>query len=77
LEGTARTIKKNAEALVIASNEIGLEVNAEKAMYMVMSPDQNEGRSHSIKIDKSSFEGVEEFKYLEKSWQIKILFRKK
>ena len=29
-----------------------------------MSPDQNAGRSHSIKIDNISFERVEEFKYL-------------
>jgi len=31
---------------------------------MVMSQDQNTGRSHSIKSDNSSFEGVEELKYL-------------
>jgi len=29
-----------------------------------MSRDQNVGRSHSIKTDNSSFERVEEFKYL-------------
>ena len=33
-------------------------------MYMVTSGDQDAGRSHSIKIDNSSFECVEEFKYL-------------
>ena len=33
---------------------------------MVMSRDQNAGRSHNIKIDNSSFEMVEEFKYLGK-----------
>jgi len=33
-------------------------------MCMIMSQDQNAGRSHSIKIDNSSFERVEEFKYL-------------
>jgi len=32
---------------------------------MVMSRNQNAGRSHSIKISNSSFEGVEEFKFLE------------
>ena len=31
---------------------------------MVMSRDQNAGRSHNMKTDNSSFERVEEFKYL-------------
>jgi hypothetical protein len=31
---------------------------------MVMSQDQNAGQSHSVKIDNSSIERVEEFKYL-------------
>jgi hypothetical protein len=31
---------------------------------MVMSRDQNAGRTHSIKIDNSSFEREDEFKYL-------------
>jgi len=31
---------------------------------MVMSRDQNAGRSHGVKIDNSSFERVEEFRYL-------------
>jgi len=35
-----------------------------KTRYMVMSRDQNAGRTHSIKIDNSSFERVDEFKYL-------------
>ena len=41
-----------------------LEVNADKTKYMIMSRDQNTGRSHSMKIDNSSIERVEEFKYL-------------
>ena len=52
------------EAIVVASKEIGLEVNVDKTKYMVMSRDQNAARSHSIKTDNSCFERVEEFKYL-------------
>ena len=32
-------------------------------MYMVMSRDQNAGRNHSMRIDNSTFDRVEEFKY--------------
>ena len=32
--------------------------------YMVMSRDQNAGRIHSVRIDNSTFERVEKFKYL-------------
>jgi len=53
---------KNATALVVATKEIGLEVNADKTKYMVMSQDRNAGRVCSVKIDNSSFERVEEFK---------------
>jgi len=48
----------------MASKEIGLELNADKTEYMVMSRDPSAGRSHSLKIDDNSFERVEEFKYL-------------
>jgi hypothetical protein len=57
-------VQKNTEALIAAAKEIGLEVNADKTKYMVMSRDQNAERNHSIRIDNSSFERVEEFKYL-------------
>jgi hypothetical protein len=45
LGGSIHAIKKNTEALVVASNEIGLDVSAEKTNYMVMSRDQNAGQS--------------------------------
>ena len=57
--GTLHTVKENAEALVVATKEIGLEVNADKTKYMVMSRDRNAGQGHSVKIDNSSNEGVE------------------
>ena len=59
---SVHTIRKSIEALLVASKEIGLEVNADKTKYMVMSRDQNAGGSH--KDLYSSFERVEEFKYL-------------
>jgi hypothetical protein len=37
------TIKKNIEALLDASKEVGLEVNPEKTKYMLMSCSQNIG----------------------------------
>jgi histidinol-phosphate/aromatic aminotransferase/cobyric acid decarboxylase-like protein len=46
------TIKKNAEALVDASKEVGLEVNPEKTKYMLMSLCQKTGQSCSIKISR-------------------------
>jgi hypothetical protein len=58
------TIKENAEALVVASKEIGLEVNVSKTTYMVLSQNQHAERSHRMKNDNSYFERVEEFKYL-------------
>jgi hypothetical protein len=64
LGGSIHTIKKNTEAGVVTSMEIGLEVNAEKNKYMVMSQDQNTGQNHNIKIDNKSFEWVQQFKYL-------------
>jgi len=39
LGGSIHTIKKHAKALVVACKEIGLEVNADKTKYMVMSLD--------------------------------------
>jgi len=43
LSGSVHNIKKNTEALLFGSKEIGLEVNADKTKYVVMSRDQNAG----------------------------------
>ena len=58
------TIKKNKEALVAASEEIGLAVNADKTNYMVKPHDQNAGQNHNIKTDNNSQERLEQLKYL-------------
>jgi len=41
LSGRVHTVQENAEALVMSIKEIGVEVNADKNKYMVMSGDQN------------------------------------
>jgi hypothetical protein len=56
LGGGVHTVKENAEASVMASKEIGLEVSAYETKYMAMYQDQNAGQSHSMKIDNSFFE---------------------
>ena len=56
------------EALILSSKEMGLEVNVDKTKYMVMSRDQNAGRSHSVRTESWSSEKVEEFKYLGMTW---------
>jgi len=61
LAGSIHTLKENAEALVAAIREIGIEVSADKTKYMVMSRDQNAGRIQSVRIDNSTFERVEGF----------------
>jgi len=64
LGGSICTLKENAEALVAATRDIGLEVSVDKTKYMVKSRDQNAGRIQSVRIDNSTFERVEGFKYL-------------
>ena len=64
LGGSIHNLKENAEALVAATRETGLEVSVYKTKNMLMSRDQNAGRNHSVRIDNSTFERVEEFTYL-------------
>jgi hypothetical protein len=62
LGGSIHTIRNKTEALLIASKEIGLEVNAEKTKYMVMSRDQNAGQNINTQLGYKLFESVEHFK---------------
>jgi hypothetical protein len=61
---SVHTVRENAEAVVVATKETGIEVNADKTKYMVMSRDRNAGRGRSVKIDNSSIERVKKFIYL-------------
>jgi hypothetical protein len=69
LEGNIYTIKKKTEALTGASKEVGLEVNTEETMYILMSCHQNAGQNHNIKTAK-----VDPLKIWQSSnmWDIKI-----
>jgi hypothetical protein len=64
LGGSVHTVKEKAEALVVATKEIGLEVNADKTKYMVMSRERNAGRNDSVNIANIFIERVENYKYL-------------
>jgi hypothetical protein len=64
LGGSVYTIKENPGVLVVGCKEIGLKVNVDETKYIVISLDQNAGRSHNVKIDNNSFERLEELECL-------------
>jgi hypothetical protein len=64
LGNSVNTIKENSETFLEASRDIGLEINAEKTKYMIMSQLQNSGQNQNIRITDELFEKVTKFKYL-------------
>jgi hypothetical protein len=64
LDDSVNTIKENSETLLEAGRDIGLEINAEKTKYMIMSRYPNSGQNQNIRIANESFENVAKFKYL-------------
>jgi hypothetical protein len=48
-----------------ASKEVGLEADAEKSKYKLLSRHQNAGQNNNIKIANRSFVKVAQFNYLE------------
>ena len=44
------TVEKNSEALLVASKENSIELNAEKTKYMAMSRVQNAGQNCNINL---------------------------
>jgi len=75
LGGNVPSVKENAASFLF-SKEFGLEVNADKSKYIVMSGDQNAGRSYSMKTDDSSFERVGSSDIWKQTSRIEFLFRK-
>jgi hypothetical protein len=57
-------IKGNTETLLGASSDVGLQINAKKKRYMIMSLHPNSGQNQNIRRANESFENVEKFKYL-------------
>jgi hypothetical protein len=64
LGDSVNTIKESSETLLEASMDIGLEINAEKTKYMIMSRHPNSGQNQNIRIADESFENVATLKYL-------------
>jgi hypothetical protein len=64
LGDSVNTTKEITESLLEASRDVGLEINAEKTKYMVMSLHPNSRQNQNIRIADKSFENVAQFKYL-------------
>jgi hypothetical protein len=63
LGDNVNAIKENSETLLETSRDIGLQINAEKTKYMIMSRHPNLVQNQNIRIANESFKNVEKFKY--------------
>ena len=62
MSGSTHTVRKNTEASIVGSEEIGLAVNAEEAKRMIMSCGQQAGLNHNITTVHESSERLEQVK---------------
>jgi hypothetical protein len=64
LDNNINTIKEKTGTLLEVSKDAGLEINAEKSKYMIMSHHPTSGQNQNIRIANDSFENVAKFKNL-------------
>jgi hypothetical protein len=64
LSDSINITNKNTGTLLEASRDVGLEINAEKTKYMIMSYHPNSGQNQNIRIANGAFKNVAKFKYL-------------
>jgi hypothetical protein len=64
LGDSINTIEQNIETLLEVSRDVGLEINAEKTKYMIMSRHPNSGQNQNIRTADESFENLAKFIYM-------------
>jgi hypothetical protein len=56
LVDSINTIEENTQTLLEANRDFGLEINADKTKYMIVSCHPNSGRNQNVRIANESFE---------------------
>jgi hypothetical protein len=77
LGGDIYIINKNAETLVYASKDRGLEINTVETEYILLYCQQNIGQYYDIKTAKRSFINVGQIKYLGTTVTNQYMIRRK
>jgi len=63
LDENSDTINKSIDVPLVAGEEVGLEVCAEKIVYILIACQKNAGKNHNINMMNTCFDSVGELKY--------------